>query len=223
MIAVLDELELTALVTSITGLSAGRCGRDPGRDRRPAPVRHRPRAGQARRPGTAGETVRRVHRPHQAHRPGTPRAAPGRLARGLGRATRQPRLRCPLPAPDQPRAEQAHRHPGADRHRRGDPAPAARRHHHRPGLGPGHRHPRHPAAPTARPSPPDTAGGTQADGRGEPYAALRTLRYLDAHHGQPRPSSHQPDYTLLGPTPLPLCRDRRRTRHRPSLTQTDLR
>ncbi len=38
---------------------------------------------------------------------------------------------------------------------------------------------------------------------------------LQAHHGQPRPSSHQPDHTLLGQHPSPLCRDRRRTRHRP--------
>ena len=42
---------------------------------------------------------------------------------------------------------------------------------------------------------------TQADGRGEPSAALRHPGDLGAHHGQPRPSSHQPDHTLLGPTP----------------------
>ena len=59
-------------------------------------------------------------------------------------------------------------------------------------------------------------GGAQTDGRGEPCAALRTTEYLDAHHGQPRPSSHQPDYTLLGTIPIRLCRDRRRTRHRPN-------
>src|SRR5206468_8884418 len=39
-------------------------------------------------------------------------------------------------------------------------------------------------------------------GWGEPHAALRNHGYLDAHHGQPRPSSHQPDYTLPGPTPI---------------------
>ena len=57
----------------------------------------------------------------------------------------------------------------------------------------------------ARPprSPPDHAQAAhQADGRGEPYAALRTTEYLDAHHGQPRPSSHQPDYTLPGTNPI---------------------
>jgi hypothetical protein len=31
---------------------------------------------------------------------------------------------------------------------------------------------------------------------------IETLRDLDAHHGQPRPSSRQPDYTLLGPDPI---------------------
>src|SRR3954470_725681 len=51
-------------------------------------------------------------------------------------------------------------------------------------------------------SPPDfSSSRIKADGRGEPCAALRTIEYLDAHHGQPRPSSHQPDYTLLAPSP----------------------
>jgi len=59
------------------------------------------------------------------------------------------------------------------------------------------------------------SGGSQAGGRGEPHAALRNHGYLDAHHGQPRPSSDQPDYTLLGPTQLRLCRDRRQAGHRP--------
>ena len=200
MTGVLDELGLTALVTSITGLSRGRRGGDPGRDRRPPAVRHRPRAGQARRPGAAGETVRRVHRPDPADRPGTPRAAAGSLARGLGSPARQPRLPGPLPAPDQQGAEQAHAHPGADRHRRRDLAATARRHHHRPGLGSGHRNARHPAGgrsarrltlPAAR----------QAGGRGEPSAALRHPGDLGAHHGQPRPSSPQPDHALQGQTP----------------------
>src|SRR3954449_12593324 len=63
-----------------------------------------------------------------------------------------------------------------------------------------------PTAPDARPLPswpPDiTSWRIEADGRGEPCAALRTNAYLDAHHGQSRPSSHQPDYTLLGTTPI---------------------
>ena len=147
MTGVLDELGLTALVTSITGLSPVGAAAILAETGDPQAVRYRPRAGQARRPGPAGETVRRVHRPDQADRAGTPRAAPGSLARGLGSATRQPRLRSPLPAPDHQGGQQAHPDPGADRDRRRDPAAPARRHHHRPGLGPSHRHPRHPAHP----------------------------------------------------------------------------
>ena len=52
MVAVLDELGLTEPGHLDPRDQRGRCGRDPGRDRRPAPVRHRPGAGQARRPGT---------------------------------------------------------------------------------------------------------------------------------------------------------------------------
>jgi hypothetical protein len=50
--------------------------------------------------------------------------------------------------------------------------------------------------------PPDQRADGQADGRGEPSAALRNHGYLDAHHGQPRPSSPQPDYTLVGTNPI---------------------
>ncbi len=35
--------------------------------------------------------------------------------------------------------------------------------------------------------------------RGKPSAALRHPGELGAHHGQPRPSSHQPDHALQGP------------------------
>jgi hypothetical protein len=58
------------------------------------------------------------------------------------------------------------------------------------------------------------SGGSQAGGRGEPHAASRSHGYLACHHGQPRPSSDQPDYPLLGPPQLRLCRDRRQARHR---------
>ncbi len=145
MTGVVDEVGLTALVTSITGLPAVGAAAilaQTGDPRRFAAGRA---LGQARRPGAAGEAVRRVHRPDQADRPGTPRPAAGSLARGLGSPARQPRLPGALPAPDQPGAEQAHANPGADRHRRVDLAAAARRHHHRTPMRSRHRHSRHPA------------------------------------------------------------------------------
>jgi hypothetical protein len=71
------------------------------------------------------------------------------------------------------------------------------------------------AAPGARPRwlPPDRGAATQqgrfalGQGRGEPHAGLGSSSDLADHHGQRRPSSHQPDYTLLGPSPH-RCRDR---------------
>jgi hypothetical protein len=139
MVAVLDELQLTDLVTSIVGISPGRCRGDPCRVRRPAPVHHRPRVGETRRSRSTGEALGHVHRPHQTHRPRPARTAPGRVACGLGRATRQSRIRRPLSAFDQQRQEQTHRHPSAGLHRRGDPAATARRHRHRTDMGPRHR------------------------------------------------------------------------------------
>jgi hypothetical protein len=65
-------------------------------------------------------------------------------------------------------------------------------------------------------SPRRTTGRTGRAPRG-----IETHADLDAHHGQPRPSSHQPDYTLPGPTPLQPCRNRRPTRQPTrSLTKT---
>jgi len=64
--------------TSIHGLSTGRGGGDPGRDRRPTPVHQRPGVGQARRPGTAGEALGQLHRPHRAHRPRPTRSSGSR-------------------------------------------------------------------------------------------------------------------------------------------------
>jgi Transposase len=145
-------------------------------------IRHRPRPGQARRSRPAGKAVRYVRRSHQAHRPRPTRAAPGRLARGLGHPARQCRLCGPLPAPDHAGDQQAHRDPSPNRDRRGDPAPAARCDQHRPTMGSTHRHPRH--------RPPQTGAhcrlilrrGVQAGGRGEPHAAL-------SNHGSPRRTS----------------------------------
>ena len=97
MIAVLDELELTELVTSITGISAVGAAAilaETGDPRRFATARALVKhAGLAPREKLSG-TLRRAH---QADRPGPARTAARGLAGGLGSATRQPRLRRPLP------------------------------------------------------------------------------------------------------------------------------
>ena len=142
MTAVLDELQLTELATSIHGLSpvgAAAILAETG-----DPTRFTTARALVKHAGLAptGEEVRHLHRHDQTHRPG-PTQAPARgLARGLGRAADQHRLRRPLPIPHHPRVQQAHPHSGPKRHRRSDPASPARGDHHRPGLGPGHRHAR---------------------------------------------------------------------------------
>jgi hypothetical protein len=55
MVAVLGELHLTGLVTTIPGLSAVGAAAILARDRRPGPLRQRPHLGQARRSRAAGE------------------------------------------------------------------------------------------------------------------------------------------------------------------------
>ena len=145
MTAVLDELELTELVTSITGLSAVGAAAilaetgDPNRFATArALVKH---AGLAPREKLSGTFVGRTKLTGQG-RPGL-RLAAWRAVWGAQRAN--------------PVYAARYRHlttrehnkltadPGPDRDRRGDPAAAARRHHHRPALGPRHRHPRHPS------------------------------------------------------------------------------
>lgn len=171
MTSVLDELGLTGLVTSITGISAvggAAILAQTGDPRRFATAR----AGQARWPGSAGETVGQLRGPHQAHRPRPARVAARGLACRVGSATHQFRLRRPLPAPHHPRAQQAATDPSADRHCRRDPATPARRDHHRPSLGPDHRHERHQGGEEHAARGLNSADAAhQADGRGEPYAA----------------------------------------------------
>ena len=88
MTAVLGELGLTGLVTSMTGLSAIGAAAilaETGDPRRFATARA---GGQACRAGPAGEAVRRVHRPDPADRAGPARAAAGGLAGVLGSPAR---------------------------------------------------------------------------------------------------------------------------------------
>ena len=127
----------------------------------------------------------------QTHRPRPTRAALAAWRAVWGIAADQPRLRRPVPAPDHPRAQQAHSDPGPDRDRRRAPATSARRHHHRPPPG---TPPSPPTAPgPSRPprSPPEQQAAHQADGRGEPYAALRTTSTSSDIMGSPvrRPST----------------------------------
>lgn len=64
----------------------------------------------------------------------------------------------------------------------------------------------------------------QAGGPGRALRGIEDHEYLDAHHGQPRPSSHQPDYTLLGTIPIAAMQGQT-TDEAPvkRLTQNDLR
>ena len=215
MTAVLDELELTELATSIHGL-CGWGGGDPRRNRRPAPVRHRPGPGQARRPGSPTTAVGHLHRSDQAHRQGSTAAAGRGLARGLGHVADQPRLRRQVPAPDHPGGQQAQTHPGPGRDRGRAPATPARGDHHRPGLGPRHRPTRNRAQAGRHARRLSRQADIKLTVGAKPHAALRTTEYLACHHGQPRPSSPQPDYALPGTQPRSAIRDRRRTRHRPN-------
>ena len=162
MVAVLDELELTELACSIDGLSAvgaaailAETGDLTRFTSARAVVKH---AGLA----PAGTQVRHLHRqsPPVGRRPTTP--ARRRLAGRVGMPADQPGVRRPLPAPDHPADQPAHPHPGTDRRRRSDPAPAPLRHHPPPSLGPGHRRPRHRGSGggcgITRSAPPSTSG-----------------------------------------------------------------
>ena len=218
---VLDELQLTSLVTSITGLSAVGAAAilaETGNLRRFATgralVKHAGLAPREKLPAPTPAAPRSPARagPAFGSRPG------GRS----GEPSAPTRSTLPDTAPDHPRAEQAHPHPGPGRDRRGAPPPAARRHHHRPGLGPRHRHARHPAAKRSA-SPPDIRRPSSS-GRGEPHAASRHHGYLDGHHGQPRPSSTSTRLHAAGTNPITAMQGQT-TDEAPAkrLTQTALR
>jgi DDE superfamily endonuclease len=135
----------------------------------------------------------------------------------------QPGLPGPLPAPDQQGPQQAHSYPGADRHRRRNPAATTRRHHHRAGTGPGHRGARHPTPKqsTRRLTWP---AASQAGSRGEPSAALRHPGDLGAHHGQPPPVVSSTRSRAAGTSPITAMQGQT-TDEAPAkgLTQTDSR
>ena len=228
MSAVLDELELTALVTSIHGLSAVGAAAILAETGDPAPVRHRPRAlvkhaglaPRQRLSGTYTGQTRLSGKGRPRLRVAAWRAVWGALQTNTVYAARYRHLTT--------RETNKLSPPCPQRDRRRAPAPTPRRGHHRPGLGPSHRGRRHRQQREGRRHACclrlHDQPATRADGRGEPSAASRTTRHLPAHHGQPRPSSNQPDYPLPGTSPIQLCRDRRRTRAPTKrLTQTALR
>ena len=110
MTGILDDLQLTELVTSITGLSpvgAAAILAETGDPRRFATARALVKhAGLAPRENT----IRCVHRPHR-NSPARAGPACGWPPGGpCGARNAQPGLRCPVRPPDQPPAEQAHRH-----------------------------------------------------------------------------------------------------------------
>ncbi len=145
MTRILEDLQLTELVTSITGISAVGAAAilaetgDPNRFATGrALIKH---AGLAPREKLSGTFVGHSTK-LTGQGPTFRRLQARRLAGGLGSAARQPRLRGPIHPLDQPRAQQAHCHPGPGRDRCSDLASAACRYHHRSALGPRHRHPR---------------------------------------------------------------------------------
>jgi transposase len=146
MVAVLDDLGLRELVTTIAGLTAVRRGGDPGRDRRPGPVCVPAVAGQARGAVPARQRLRRLPGQDLDLRARAAPAAAGRLAGSVGRAAEQPGDGRPVCSPDHPRGQPAGPPAGPHRLRR-SPAALDPRRHHPPGrLGPGHRCREHTAA-----------------------------------------------------------------------------
>ena len=99
--AVLDELGLTELVTSITGLSPVGAARSWPR---PATRTASPPPGlwSSTPAWLPARSSRATSRPHQAHRPRATRATGGRVACSLGSLTRQRRLPGQVSTPDHP-------------------------------------------------------------------------------------------------------------------------
>jgi hypothetical protein len=160
-----------------------------------------PRGGAAG-PETPAEELRQLHRPHPHHRAGTPRPAPGRLARSLGRTEIQPRLGRPVHPPDQPRAQQTIHRASPRRACRCPAAPTARRHHHRPAMGPRHRRRRQTRPDTDRRLTPTAQASRRAGGRGEPHAASRRDLAISPHIlGSPARRQANPITRCRAPSP----------------------
>ena len=202
MLSVLDQLDLTELVTTIPGLSAigaatilAETG-DPTRfSSARALVKH---AGLCPRDNASGTYQGKT----ADQRPRPTRAAPGRLAGGVHRTAPQPRAGRPPRPPDRPRRQPADRHPSPRRHRGQPAAPAARRDRHPHRLGPRHR--RRSRPPRGRPG--------QDRSR---HRRLSTLCRADHRAGRARIAvgTPIPQLTMSSPARLPPspdegCRDK---------------
>jgi hypothetical protein len=149
MVAVLDDLGLRELVTTIAGLTPVGAAAilaetgDPARFASPRSlVKH---AGLCPRDNASGG-----YQGKTSIRPRPAPAAAGRLAGSLGRAAEQPGDGRPVRAPDHPRGQPAGPPAGPHRLRR-CPAALDPRRPHPPGEpGPGHRRREHTAAPGRR-------------------------------------------------------------------------
>ena len=150
MVAVLDELGLTELVTTIAGLTPSRRGDHPGRDRRPEPVRHPQVTGQARRAVPARQRLRRLLGQDIHLRPRPARAASSRVAGGVGGAAEQPGAGRQVHPPDHSGRQPAGPPAGPHRVRRRTAALDPRRHHPAGQMGRGHRRRRNIAVARSR-------------------------------------------------------------------------
>lgn len=182
MTAVLGELELTELVPSISGISAVGAAAilaetgDPNRFLTArAMVKHAGLAPREKLSGTFTGRTRLTGQGRPRLRVAAWRAVWGTLQTNTVYAARYRHLTTR-------ETNKLTATPGADRDRGRDPAAPARRDHQRCGLGPGARNTRHAPQGQQRHSRLGPAERVQADGRGEPYAALRHID-LDAHHG----------------------------------------
>ena len=220
MTAVLDELELTGLVTSIHGLSAVGAAAilaetgDPHRFATSrALVKHAGLAPRQRLSGTYTGQTKLTGKGRPRLRVAAWRAVWGALQTNTVYAARYRHLTTRKTNRLKPPQAQAviaaallrQLHAVVTTGQAWDPDIAAG----------GTRHKRSTEGEPGRLTPPTRRRTARADGRGEPHAASRTNHLAD-HQGQPRPSSHQPDYPLSGTSPIQLCRDRRRTWHRPN-------
>lgn len=213
MVDVLDELELTTLVTSIPGLSAvgaaailAETGDLSRFTSARAVVKHAGLAPRERISGTFTGKARLTGAGRPGLRTAAWRAVWGCLQTNKVYAARYRHLTTRETNKLKPT-------PGPDHHRRRGPAPAARRRRPPPRLGPRPGYRRwHQAPGAARGRLTRARRARRRASPAGPGRAFRGIenqhRYLVGHQGPPRPVVTEPDHTLSShQAPLPLCRD----------------